>query len=117
MNMKVAKAVLSRLGHSDVTAAKDGSDALAKVQADPAGLDAFDIVLMDLHMPIMGGIECTQQLRKLYPDCKVPIIAVTADAIEESRQECLDAGFDSYLTKPFRIEQIQKAIRTFCKLQ
>jgi CheY-like chemotaxis protein len=117
VNMKVAKAVLSRLGHSDVTAAKDGADALAKVQADPAGLDAFDIVLMDLHMPIMGGIECTQQLRKLYPDCKVPIIAVTADAIEESRQECFDAGFDSYLTKPFRIEQIQKAIRTFCKLQ
>lgn len=117
VNMKVAKAVLSRLGHSDVTGAKDGADALAKVQADPAGLDAFDIVLMDLHMPIMGGIECTQQLRKLYPDCKVPIIAVTADAIEESRQECFDAGFDSYLTKPFRIEQIQKAIRTFCKLQ
>ena len=50
--MKVAKAVLSRLGHSDVTGAKDGVDALAKVQADPAGLDAFDIVLMDLHMPI-----------------------------------------------------------------
>jgi len=113
VNMKVAKAVLSRLGYTDVTAAKDGVDALEKVQADPAGLDAFDIVLMDLHMPNMGGIECTKRLRELYPESKVPIIAVTADAIQESRQECFSAGFTSYLTKPFKIETIQQAIQTF----
>ena len=57
VNMKVAKAVLHRLGYTDVATAKDGADALEKVKADPAGLDAFDIVLMDLHMPVMGGIE------------------------------------------------------------
>jgi CheY-like chemotaxis protein len=112
VNMKVAKAVLSRLGYTDVTAAKDGVDALEKVQADPAGLDAFDIVLMDLHMPNMGGIECTKRLRELYPESKVPIIAVTADAIQESRQECFSSGFTSYLTKPFKIETIQQAIQT-----
>ena len=114
VNMKVAKAVLHRLGYTDVATAKDGADALEKVKADPAGLDAFDIVLMDLHMPVMGGIECTKRLRELYPESKVPIIAVTADAIQESRQECFTSGFTSYLTKPFKIETIQQAIQTYC---
>ena len=114
VNMKVAKAVLHRLGYTDVATAKDGADALEKVKADPAGLDAFDIVLMDLHMPVMGGIECTKRLRELYPESKVPIIAVTADAIQESRQECFTSGFTGYLTKPFKIETIQQAIQTYC---
>ena len=65
--MKVAKAVLHRLGYTDVAVAKDGADALEKVKADPAGLDAFDIVLMDLHMPVMGGIECTKRLARALP--------------------------------------------------
>ena len=114
VNMKVAKAVLSRLGYADITAAKDGMDALSKVQGEERGLDAFDIVLMDLHMPIMGGIDCTKALRSQYPNSKVPIIAVTADAIEESRQECLSVGFDAYLTKPFKIEQIRDTINRYC---
>ena len=114
VNMKVAKAVLSRLGYADITAAKDGKDALSKVQDEAGGLDAFDIVLMDLHMPIMGGIDCTRALRAQYPNSKVPIIAVTADAIEESRQECLSVGFDAYLTKPFKIEQIRETIHRYC---
>ncbi|CAL55375.1 Signal transduction histidine kinase-related protein, C-terminal [Ostreococcus tauri] len=116
VNMKVARAVLSRLGYMDVTSAKDGAEALTKVKAEAKGLDAFDIVLMDLHMPNMGGIECAQSLRSEYPASKVPIIAVTADAIEESRQECLAAGFDAYLTKPFKIEQIRDTISRHCGL-
>ena len=113
VNMKVAKAVLSKLGHHDITTAKDGTDALAKVALEKNGLNAFDIVLMDVHMPVMGGIECVRQLREKYPDSKVPIVAVTADAIEESRKECLGVGFTGYLTKPFRIEQIEQAIKEF----
>jgi PAS domain S-box-containing protein len=113
VNMKVAKAVLSKLGHHDITTAKDGTDALAKVALEKTGLHAFDIVLMDVHMPVMGGVECVRQLREKYPDCKTPIVAVTADAIEESRQECLAVGFTGYLTKPFRIEQIEQAIKEF----
>jgi CheY-like chemotaxis protein len=113
VNMKVAKAVLSKLGHHDITTAKDGTDALAKVALEKTGLHAFDIVLMDVHMPVMGGVECVRQLREKYPDCKTPIVAVTADAIEESRQECLGVGFTGYLTKPFRIEQIEQAIKEF----
>ena len=87
-----------------------------EVKAEAKGLDAFDIVLMDLHMPNMGGIECAQSLRSEYPASKVPIIAVTAYAIEESRQECLAAGFDAYLTKPFKIEQIRDTISRHCGL-
>jgi signal transduction histidine kinase/DNA-binding response OmpR family regulator len=114
VNMKVAKAVLSRLGHTDVVSAKDGTEALAKVQNEASGIDAFDLILMDVHMPVMGGVECVRRLREAYPNSKVPIVAVTADAIEESRQECLGVGFTAYLTKPFRIEQIADAIKLYC---
>jgi len=114
VNMKVAKAVLSRLGHTDITAAKDGVEALARVAEEDDRLDAFSIVLMDVHMPGMGGVECVKRLREAYPESKVPIVAVTADAVEESRQECIGAGFTAYLTKPFRIEQISETLKTYC---
>ena len=114
VNMKVAKAVLSRLGHTDITVAKDGVEALARVAEEDDRLDAFSIVLMDVHMPGMGGVECVKRLREAYPESKVPIVAVTADAVEESRQECIGAGFTAYLTKPFRIEQISETLKTYC---
>lgn len=113
VNMKVARAVLSKLGHHEITCAKDGIEALAKVELEPLGLSAFDIVLMDVHMPVMGGMECVRQLRAKYPDSKTPIVAVTADAIEESRQRCIGVGFTAYLTKPFRIEQIEQTIKEY----
>lgn len=114
VNMKVAKAVLSRLGHTDVVIAKDGVEALARVAEEDERLDAFSIILMDVHMPGMGGVECVKRLREAYPESKVPIVAVTADAVEESRQECIGAGFTAYLTKPFRIEQISETLQTYC---
>ena len=80
---------------------------IEKVASMPSGLDAFDIVLMDLHMPRMGGMECVRQLRSLYPESKVPIVAVTADAVEDSRERCLQIGFNSWISKPFRVEQLE----------
>ena len=107
INMKVACAVLRKCGHKDITICKDGVDVIEKVASMPSGLDAFDIVLMDLHMPRMGGMECVRQLRSLYPESKVPIVAVTADAVEDSRERCLQIGFNSWISKPFRVEQLE----------
>ena len=113
INMKVACAVLAKCGHKDITIAKDGVEVLEKLALLPSGLDSFDIVLMDLHMPRMGGLECVKQLRSLYPQSKVPIVAVTADAVEESRDKCLKNGFNSWISKPFRIEQLEGLLDEF----
>ena len=59
---------------------------------------------MDLHMPRMGGIECASAIASEWPHCHTPIIAVTADAFEESRQRCLNGGFAGWLSKPFRVD-------------
>uniref|UniRef100_A0A6U3KXH3 LOV domain-containing protein n=1 Tax=Mantoniella antarctica TaxID=81844 RepID=A0A6U3KXH3_9CHLO len=114
VNMKVACAVLARCGHKDVTLAKDGVVVLEKLAALPSGLDAFDIVLMDLHMPRLGGLECVRQMRLLYPDSRTPIVAVTADAVEESRERCLSNGFNAWMSKPFRVEQLEGLLDEFC---
>ena len=106
INMKVACAVLAKCGHKDVTIAKDGVEVLEKLSELPNGLDAFDVVLMDLHMPRMGGMECVRQLRARFPESRVPIVAVTADAVEESREKCLKNGFSAWISKPFRVEQL-----------
>jgi CheY-like chemotaxis protein len=113
INMKVACAVLGKCGHKDVTIAKDGVEVLEKIEALPSGLDSFDIVLMDLHMPRMGGMECVRQLREQYPESRVPIVAVTADAIEDSRERCLSNGFTAWISKPFRVEQLSGLLDEF----
>lgn len=67
----------------------------------------FDLIFMDLHMPRMGGIEAIQRIRALEPEgVHTPIIALTADVISGVKDECLTAGFDAFLTKPVRINDL-----------
>jgi CheY-like chemotaxis protein len=80
------------------------------IEKEEQGVDAFDIILMDLHMPRCGGLECVRKIREQYPDSKIPIVAVTADAMTESRDNCMRDGFTGWLTKPFRIEQIKSLV-------
>lgn len=110
INMKVAKAVLGKCGCDDVVWAKDGVVALELIEKEEQSVDAFDIILMDLHMPRCGGLECVRKIRERYPDSKIPIVAVTADAMTESRDNCMRDGFTGWLTKPFRIEQIKSLV-------
>lgn len=110
INMKVAKAVLAKCGYEDVVWAKDGAVALELIEKEEKGVDAFDFILMDLHMPVCGGLECVRKIRERYPDSKIPIIAITADAMTESRDNCMQDGFTGWLTKPFRIEQIKSLV-------
>ncbi len=104
INALVALRMLERSDCS-VTHVTTGRDAVAAV-LEPASGKMFDLVLMDMHMPIMDGIEATRVIRDHFdsmPDVvqRPTIVALTANAFAEDRQRCLDAGMDDYLAKPF----------------
>ncbi len=102
VNTLVTEATLRQWG-ANVTLAANG--ALA-VEAVDAVLGQFDAVLMDLHMPVMGGIEATIELRKRYPAAKLPIIALTADVLVSERDRALHHGMNEFVSKPIDLERL-----------
>jgi PAS domain S-box-containing protein len=108
-NRKVMEVMLSRLGVT-VTLADDG---LQGFQAITTSNDTFDLVLMDVQMPVMDGYEAARRIRQWEAStCRkpIPIIAVTADAFEEDRQRCMDAGMSGFMTKPINIDQVRSTL-------
>lgn len=105
--MKVALGILRRLGFADVVSATDGVEAVEAVAA-AGGPAAFSAILMDLHMPKKGGIEAVQDIRRAWPNQQTQIIAVTADAFEDTRDACIAQGFTGWLAKPFRLEEFAR---------
>jgi CheY-like chemotaxis protein/HPt (histidine-containing phosphotransfer) domain-containing protein len=102
INQKLAVALLERWGHR-VTLVVNGEQALAAVASAK-----FDVVLMDMLMPVMDGLEATRRIRASETDDQhVPIVAMTANAMESDRQLCLAAGMDDYLSKPIRAAELQ----------
>ena len=99
-------AILEKLGHR-VTIAESGQEAL-----DILAAQTFDIVLMDIQMPGLDGVETTRQIRarETGDDHRLPIIAVTAHAMAGDRERYLAAGMDDYLTKPIQRAELIKAI-------
>lgn len=95
INQEVAQMLLEDAGLSVETAA-DGSAAVEKAQQTP-----YALILMDMQMPHMDGLEATRQLRQLAATRHLPIIAMTANAFAEDRQRCFEAGMSDYLAKPF----------------
>ena len=107
-NRLVARAMLTSAGHH-VTLVEDGSAALTAVQSQE-----FDLVLMDLQMPVMDGLEATRQIRKLaQPRSQVPIIAVTASVLPEQVEACKAAGMDAHLSKPIDRESLLRIVADF----
>jgi signal transduction histidine kinase/CheY-like chemotaxis protein len=107
-NRLVARAMLTSAGHL-VTLVEDGSAALTAVQAEN-----FDLVLMDLQMPVMDGLEATRRIRKLTPPRnQVPIIAVTASVLPEQVEACRAAGMDAHLSKPIDRESLLRIVADF----
>ncbi|MFQ5564020.1 MAG: response regulator [Parvularculaceae bacterium] len=106
VNQMVIKAMLEKLV-CNVTLTADGKEAVEKYKADTP-----DMVLMDISMPEMDGIEACKALRKIQQETgrRVPIIGVTAHAMREDRQRCLDAGMDDYLPKPVKQDALEKAL-------
>ena len=105
INQQVAEGFLTRLGHS-VDIADTGAEAVAAVQAQ-----AYDLVFMDVQMPQMDGLEATEAIRALpEPQRSVPIIAMTANALQGDAELCLERGMNDYLSKPVLMDALQRAI-------
>jgi len=103
VNQKIAEKLLSRYG-CRVTIAGNGLEALAAVERD-----TFDLILMDMQMPEMDGVEATRHLRIREAELKLPrrpIIAMTANAMDEDREQCIAAGMDDFIAKPFRADEV-----------
>ena len=88
--------------------AEDGRQAADAVNRDEATQAPFDLILMDMRMPVMTGQEAVAELRN--PGCKLPIIALTADAMEGERESCLAIGCDEYAPKPIDGPQLMRLV-------
>jgi signal transduction histidine kinase/CheY-like chemotaxis protein len=106
VNQKVATALLAKQGHS-VVVANDGREALSALARE-----GFDLVLMDVQMPGMGGFEATAAIREQEKNtgAHLPIIAMTAHAMKGDREKCLEAGMDGYVSKPINSAALLEAI-------
>jgi len=104
-NQLVAQLLLSKLGYSCITVA-NGLEVL-----DAVSRNVIDVILLDVQMPEMDGMEAARRLCSLYPTHKRPwIIAMTANAMAGDREECLAAGMDDYITKPISAQAISRAL-------
>ncbi|WP_369856306.1 response regulator [Candidatus Thalassolituus haligoni] len=105
VNQRVASRMLEKLG-LECTVVSDGREALQALQQD-----TFDLILMDINMPVLDGIQATREIRQLSADIsQIPILALTANAMMEDRQRCLSAGMNGFVSKPIRMETLRTAL-------
>ena len=107
VNQKVILLQLKKLGHS-ADAVASGKEALATLEKI-----GYDLILMDCQMPEMDGYEATREIRRREGASggrRMPIVALTANALPEDRQKCFAAGMDDYLAKPVRLDELSRAI-------
>ena len=113
LNREIAQDVLEEEGCDVVATAENGEIAVAKVASSLPG--DFDVVLMDIQMPVMDGYEATRRIRALEDEglANIPIIAMTANAFEEDRQNALEAGMNDHVAKPIDIPKLRNALAKF----
>ncbi len=108
LNQKFAAAVVKKMGYkADIVA-----NGLLGLEAYKT--KKYDLILMDIQMPVMNGIEATKAIRRIEleegKDEHIPIIAVTAFAMEQDRKNCMEAGMDAFLAKPYKPFELQQTI-------
>ena len=111
LNQKFAIAVVRKLGHL-LDIAQNG-----KIGIDFYQKNSYDLILMDIQMPEMNGIEATLAIRKLEAEegkgAHIPIIAVTAFAMEQDKRNCMEAGMDDFLAKPYKPFELEQKINQY----
>ena len=111
-NQKLALGLLEKWGHL-ATLAQNGQEAI-----DLLDRQSFDVVLMDMQMPVMSGIEATERIRAREAELHLPhtpIIAMTAAAMQDDRDACLAAGMDDYLSKPIKVKELHEKLHAYCR--
>ena len=114
LNQEIAKTILENVGFK-IDIAGDGSIAVDQIKKLPA--DTYDLILMDIQMPIMNGYQATRAIRALDDPVKaaIPIVAMTANAFEEDKKEAMDAGMNGFAAKPINIEKLLNTLRDILK--
>ena len=109
LNQLIAQAILTESG-LDVVIANNGEEAVKLMEESPAG--TYDIILMDIQMPVMDGYQASRLIRALedHEKARVPIVAVTANAFEEDRKLALEAGMNGHLAKPYDIPKMLETL-------
>lgn len=94
----------------EITAVKNGKDVLSKIEKE-----SFDIILLDINMPKMNGIDCAKNIRGLADKDKagIPILAITGNALNMTEDEFHEAGFNDYLTKPLDFDALVEKVKKF----
>lgn len=103
-NQRVIRRILEHGGHT-VTVVENGEKAL-----DALENDSFDVCIVDMHMPVMGGLQAVKLFRFMHPDNNMPFVMLTANATTDAIQQCKEAGIDVYLTKPIRSHTLLNTI-------
>ncbi|BCS55379.1 hybrid sensor histidine kinase/response regulator [Geobacter sp. SVR] len=111
-NQLVSREILEDMG-ARVVIAGNGREAVERVAS---GEFSFDVVLMDVQMPIMDGYQATREIRDSVGEKGLPIIAMTANAFEVDRQRCLEAGMNDHLAKPLDVEKLVATLERYCTL-
>jgi CheY-like chemotaxis protein len=106
LNQKLARFMLTKAGYK-LEIANNGREAVEIFTTNPI---AYDLIFMDINMPVMDGLEATQALRERGFH-EIPIIAITADAMKEDRQRCLDFGMNDYIAKPIKREMVFSMVK------
>ncbi|MDE7168334.1 MAG: response regulator [Clostridia bacterium] len=114
LNQEIAREILEDVGFT-VDTADDGSVAVERIKEMPAG--TYDLILMDVQMPIMNGYEATKAIRALDDTAKAatPIVAMTANAFEEDKKAAMDAGMDGFAAKPIDLAKLMKTLSDILK--
>ncbi|MDE6595178.1 MAG: response regulator [Oscillospiraceae bacterium] len=114
LNQEIAQTILETAGFA-IDTADDGSIAVERMKEMPAG--TYDLILMDVQMPIMNGYQATRAIRALEDPVKAatPIVAMTANAFDEDRKEAMDSGMNGYVAKPIDIEKLMKTLEDILK--
>ena len=114
LNQEIAQTILETAGFT-IDTADDGSVAVERIKEMPA--DTYDLILMDVQMPIMNGYQATRAIRALDDSAKasIPIVAMTANAFDEDRKEAIESGMNGYVPKPIDIEKLMKTLEEILK--
>ena len=114
LNQEIAKTVLEEVGLI-IDTASDGTEAVEAIQGARAG--TYDLILMDIQMPVMDGYEAARTIRAMEDPAKarIPIVAMTANAFEEDRQRAVDAGMNDHVPKPIDIPKLIEALKRILK--